>query len=106
MTEKQVTVKEALQWTADSIHETLDGLWTKHCQSYDFDCDEDYAPYGDTYVSTGSYITDESDEKCREYFENNYDANAIIDELKTDTNFKECLNELVKAWAWQKELEV
>lgn len=106
MTDKKVDVKEALEWVMDSIHDTMKDLWFKHCQSYDFDTAEETEAYGDTYVSSGSYITDESDERCRECFEGNYDADAIIDELKTDPNFKECLNELVKAWAWEKELEV
>ena len=90
----------------DAIHDLVQYLWGKHCQSYEFDAMEDYAPYGDTYVGTGSYITDESDQDCREAFEGKYDADALIEELKTDQNFKECLNELIKAWAYEKELDV
>ena len=106
MAEKQVDTKEALVCTMDAIHDLVANLWAKHCKGYDFSTAEDYEAYGDTYVGTGSYITDESDEKCREDFEGNYDADAVIEELKTDTNFKECLNELIKAWAWEKELDV
>lgn len=103
---KRVDVKEALEWVGDDIYDTLMGLWKKHCQHFNFKTGEDYEAYGDTYVSSGSYITDESDEACREEFEKEVDADTIIDELKTNPSFKDSLKQLIESWAWEKELEV
>ena len=103
---KKAETKEILQWLSDSISDTMDGLWAKHCQHFDFSCDEDYAPYGDTFVSTGSYITDESDHECREAFEQNLSVDTLIEELKVSKDFRDCLAELIETWAYEKELEV
>lgn len=103
---KKVEVNEALDWIRDDVYDTLMGLWMKHCQNFNFKSAEDYEAYGDTYVGTGSYITDESEEKCREEFEKEVDADALIDELKTNPSFKDSLKQLIESWAWEKQLEV
>ncbi len=103
---KRVKTKEAFEWVQDDLHDALMGLWMKHCNRYHFDYDEEMEAYGDTYVSSGRYLTDESDEECREDFEKNLNADELLDELKMDSNFKDSLNALIEAWAWEKELAV
>lgn len=100
------TDQDFAYWLFECVDNELSDMWSKHCQSYDFKTEENYVPYGDTQVYEGSYITDESDEACREYFEGNVTPEDIIDELKISPYFKECLEKMIKHWAWNKDLEV
>ena len=77
------------------IFEELNDQWAKHCRNYDFKTACDYEAYGDTYVSTGSYITDESDQKCREDFEKNMTVDEFIDCLKLNPSFKGSIQKLI-----------
>ena len=97
-------VKELLEDIKCELMDLLDVEWQKACESYDFDCDEDYAPYGDTYVSTGSYITDESESGFRQYFIEQNEPDELVQKLMLVPYVKKFLSDLVKEYAKNKEV--
>jgi hypothetical protein len=48
-------------------------------ENYDHDTEEEYEHYGDTYVSSGSYVTEESEEKCVEAYKDEFDETKAYD---------------------------
>lgn len=96
----------ALEDIDEEIEEELSVLWKKHCQSFGFNTSEDYEAYGDTYVSSGKYITDESDQECREKFTQDVTADDLIDALRANPMFRKALNNIIDTWAYNTELEV
>ena len=88
------------------IFDELNDQWIKHCRSYNFKTLKEYEAYGNTYVSDGSYITDESDQKCREDFEKDMTTDEFIDCLRLNPSFRNSIAKLIEWWAYNKELEV
>ena len=86
------------------ISETLDDEWAKQLDVTDFKIRREYEAYGDTYVSSGDYIADEDDTKFREGFIQDHDADAIIDLLRVNPDFRKCLVDLVEEYAYYKDL--
>ena len=102
MSEKQ----ELLEDLKCIVTEILDDEWSIAKDNFNFETNEEYEAYGDTYVSSGSYITDESDTKFRESFKQNHDVEQMLSLFKTSPDFCECIKNLVKEYANEKELEV
>ena len=88
----------------ETIKEWLDDEWATQCDQYDFQHAEDYERYGDTWVSTGKYITDESDTAFREDFKSMFDFDTIMERLKEQPGFKETLMDWVKSYADSEDL--
>lgn len=88
------------------VEDEMGDVWFSKCQSYVFPAEDDYAPYGDTFVSTGRYITDEADQEFREDFEKNFDFELFCDRLKYNPSFKESVMKLAEQYAWSEELKV
>lgn len=93
-------------WLYECVDEEIGWLWTRHCGGYNFNCREEHEAYGNTFVSSGRYITDESEEECREEFEKNTDVNDVIERLKESEPFKKCVLKMIEDCAWHKKLEV
>lgn len=88
------------------IYEALEDEWVTACDQWDFQTAEDYEAYGDTYVSTGRYITDESEAGFREEFKTENDVGEFLDKLKKNPNFVEVFNKLIEKYTYERELEV
>ena len=97
--------REFGDWLYECVNDAMIELWRKHCGQADVETMSDYVAYGDTFVSSGRYITDESDQEIRESFEKNITAKEVVDVLVKDINFRRCIERLVDKWAYEKELE-
>ena len=103
---RQDVNRDMADWLYECVDEELFALWKKHCNRFCFHPMKDYAAYGDTYVDTPSYITDEEDQRCREEFEKDVTPQELIDALSINTSFKDCLSKIISSWASEKDLEV
>ncbi len=76
---------------------TLEKMYENFKDDYDFEMEDDFAPYGDTYVSTGSEPTEESLEKCLEDFKEKMKEklNEVVDELLNDERFYSELENII-----------
>lgn len=85
----------------DIIETKLHDSFNDYSDNYDHETEDNYVPYGDTYVSSGEYITDESYERCVEDFKENFDiataSEFVTDILAEDNDFLMKVIELVKA---------
>ena len=91
---------EIMEWLADEIVGDMEYNWEKHARDYNFTECNDPVPYGDTYVSSGSYVDEREVEECCEEFADNFDTNEFIDSLKTNVQFCEALKEMAKNIAY------
>lgn len=96
--------QEILEDIKCTITDTLDDEWIKACESYEFETDSDYAAYGNTFVSTGSYITEDSEEDFRKSFMQENNPDELVKKLMLDPFFRESLKNLVKEYANNKEI--
>jgi len=97
-------LKELYEDAKMIIKETLDDEWRTQLDVTDFTIHRDYEAYGDTYVSTGDYISDEDDTKFREGFIQDHDADVVIDLLRANPDFRKCMVDLVKEYAYNADL--
>ena len=98
--------KELLEDIKCCILDTLDEEWRNHLDNYEFNTREESEAYGDTFVSRGRFITDESDTKCRESFKQDHDALDFIDKLKADPYFVSCVKNLINEYADKEDYDV
>jgi hypothetical protein len=81
----------------DAIAEQFDNAYK------DVKTSAEYAPYGDTHACVGYYIDDDDDERIRENFEQDMSFDKVIEVLKKDPDFKDCVMDMVKYIAWNRE---
>lgn len=105
-TENKNEFNELLEDFKACVEQTLDDEWSKSCQDYDFDTKTEYEAWGDTYVSSGTYITDRSEEAFRRDFKLSNDPDELMKKLLIDPVVREILKDLVKEYVKTKELEV
>ena len=99
-------VKESLEDVKQVILETINDEWATACDQWDFQTAEDYEAYGDTYVSTGKYITDESEWGFREEFKRENDVDEFIEKLKKNNDFREVVKKFIENYAYTTDLYV
>lgn len=81
----------------DIIENALEYCHEKYQEDYDHDTESNYVPYGDTYVSAGNYITEESEERATEEWKDTFDVYEFITEyLANNDDFCEKIKELVE----------
>lgn len=88
----------------DSVYDALCGEHDRQAKNYDFETEDDYAPYGDTEVFRGSFITDESMDKFADSFKESMSIDAILEVLKTDDDFCSAVNKTVEYIAKNREV--
>lgn len=85
----------------DIVEANLKTAFNDYSDNYDHETESDYAPYGDTYVSSGEYITEESMERCVKDFKDEFDkataSDFVSDVLANDYDFLTKVIDLVKA---------
>lgn len=81
----------------DIVMQCLEECHKDYQENYDHDTEGNYVPYGDTYVSTGDYITEESEERATEEWKDRFDVDDFIrDYLCECVDFREKVWELVE----------
>lgn len=105
MTERTNEYQELLEDLKYIVSETIADEWHDACHNYDFNVEEDHEAYGDTYVSSGTYITDKESDDFRDKFEWANEPNDLIDKLRLNPQFCECLKNLVKEFTKTAEIE-
>lgn len=79
------------------IEEELKNAFDVFFDNYDHETEDNIVPYGDTYVSSGQYITDESAERCVEDFRENFDFDEFVKEqLLNSPKFEETVKNVLK----------
>jgi len=87
--------KELLEDLKGIIFDCLNDEWHNAIDVKDFKVERDYEAYGDTYVSTGDYITEESETKFREGFKQDITPEEFIEKLKVYPDFMATLRKLI-----------
>jgi len=91
--------QELLEDINDVILECLEEEWCNALDHADFQTTRDYEAYGDTYVSSGDYITEESENCFREGFKQDMTPDEFIERLVIYPGFKEYIGKLIKEHA-------
>lgn len=74
------------------IDDELRNAFNVYFDNYEHETEDNPVPYGDTWVNSGDYITDESAERCVEDFKEEFDYYEFIEEqLYESTAFKEAV---------------
>lgn len=97
---------ELLEDLKGVVQDCINDEWFEACQNYEFETAEEYEAYGDTYVSSGSYITDRSNEAFRQDFEMDNQPDELIKKLMVYPGFRETLKDLISEVVKTKELEL
>ncbi len=81
----------------ETIEEELKNAFNVYFDNYDHETEDNPVPYGDTYVSSGDYITDESAERCVDDFREEFDFEEFVTEqLLNSPKFEEAVRNVLK----------
>lgn len=68
-----------------------------HSDNFDHETEEEHVAFGDTFVSAGRFISDESWERCEYDFRENFDVDFFITEyLQENDEFRDLIIKLVE----------
>ena len=88
----EITFKEIIENCLKESHQDYQ-------DRYDHDTDSDSVPYGDTWVSSGNYITEESEERATEEWKDTFDIYDFITEyLANNQDFEDKIIEMVRGF--------
>ena len=77
------------------IEKELKKYYNDYSDRYDHEYCEDLEAYGDTYVGSGSYITENSEEQCFDDFKEDFDVDEFFSEyLNENIDFRELIKEM------------
>lgn len=81
----------------DVVINALKNMYSDHEDVSDMTIEDEYVPYGDTFVRSGRFISEESEIKCREAFKQDFDLDKFIEEyLTNDYDFRQKIREYVR----------
>lgn len=81
----------------ETIEEELRNAFNVYFDNYDHETEDNPVPYGDTYVSSGDFITDESVERCIDDFREEFDFEEFVTEqLLNSPKFEEAVRNVLK----------
>lgn len=79
------------------IEEELRNAFNVYSDNYDHETEANYVPFGDTFVCSGDYITDESAERCVDDFREEFDFEEFVREQLLDSpKFEEAVRNVLK----------
>lgn len=93
---KDLTIEEIIKKNVDYVYNIkLDSA----ISDGELETDSDSVPYGNTWVSAGSYPTDRALNRFHEKFTENPDENLeeIVDYITQDSDFWEKIKEIIKS---------
>lgn len=69
--------------------------FSDYSENYEHETKDEYEAYGDTYCKSGTFITDESMEKCLEQFDADFDEYSfVLETLMENTEFMTLIKDL------------
>lgn len=81
----------------DIVETALAECHKDYQERYDHDTESDSVPYGDTYVSSGNYITEESIKRATEQWKDDFSIDDFVkDYLLESYDFREIIMEVLK----------
>lgn len=81
----------------EAIEEELKNAFNVYFDNYDHETEDNPVPYGDTYVNSGTYITDESAERCVRDFREEFDFDEFVrEQLLNSPKFEEAVRIVLK----------
>lgn len=81
----------------ETIEEELKNAFNVYFDNYDHETESNYVPFGDTFVNSGEYITDESAERCVDDFREDFDFEEFVTEqLLNSPKFEEAVRNVLK----------
>lgn len=106
MKKRENELEKLISYIGDSVHEVITNDFDEEVDRTSFKTMRDYAPYGNTEVEVCQYVCEEDMEEFRENYEKDTSVDYIIEKLKEDKDFRDCVTELIKYIAWNREMEV
>lgn len=103
---KEFTLQELQSFVGDAAFDVIAGEFDERCRDKTFKIEHQYEDYGDTSMEVAQYIGDDEEVEFREDTEKELDVDTIIEKLKEDDNFRECVQDLIKKIVWERPLEV
>lgn len=80
----------------DVIRKSLQHAHNDFQEDYDHELEDDFAPYGDTYVSSGNYVSEESEERATEEWKDGFDIDNFVSEYLCESyDFRAKIMEMV-----------
>ena len=84
------TIKELIKFELRNYYED-------YRDNYECEYSEDTEAYGDTYVGTGQYMSEEVENQCVEDFQDSLDVDDFIfDRIKENTDFRNIIINMVE----------
>lgn len=81
----------------DIIKTSLEEMYQDHDDNFDHETESNDVPYGNTWVSAGEFITEESQIKCQEAFKQDFDIdNFVKNYLLENKDFLDKVQEMVE----------
>ena len=103
---KEFTLQELQEFVGDAVFDVVAHEFDERCRNESFKTIHQYEDYGDTSMEVAQFIDDDDEVKFREEIEKEFDVDTIIEKLKEDDNFRECVQDLIKKIVWERPLEV
>lgn len=83
----------------DIVETALAECHKDYQDGYDHDTESDSVPYGDAWVSSGNYITEESEERATEEWKDTFDIyDFIVEYLANSQDFEDKILEMVRGF--------
>ena len=83
----------------DIIESALEECHEDYQERYEHETDSDYVPYGDTWVSSGNYITEDSYSKATEQWKDDLSIDVFVKEYLLESyDFREKIMEMVRVF--------
>lgn len=99
--ELQQTIKDV----GDAIYDSITYEFDKATREHAFKTEHQYESYGDTEMEVAQFIDEDSETEFREEMENDLNVDEAIEILKADSNFRDCLKELLDKIVWERPLD-
>lgn len=104
-----MTNKNELQDKIDdvgcAIYDSIAYEFDKATREHAFKTEHQYESYGDTEVEVAQFVDEDSETEFREEMEKNLNVDEAIEILKADSNFRDCLKELLDKIVWERPLD-
>lgn len=98
-------LQNKIEYLGDAAFDALAFEFDKATREHAFKTEHQYESYGDTEIEVAQFIDEDSETEFREEMENELDVDAAIEILKADSNFRDCLKELLDKIVWERPLD-
>ncbi len=105
---KQIEKKlqEIINYVGDATHDVVAEKFDERCEDNSFKTEHVYGPYGDTEVEVAQFLDDDSEADFREESSKELTVDYIINELKENDYFRECLQDMIDYVCFNRDLKL